>query len=70
VIFDPDYIIDTAVCGPGNTDPTTFLDPPTGIHYVIVNGRVVVENGALTGEKSGKVIRRTWNVPGTLLEAM
>jgi hypothetical protein len=64
VIFDPDTIIDTAVCEPDNTDPTTFLDPPIGIHYVIVNGKVVVEDGELTGEKSGEVIRRTWEVPG------
>ena len=70
VIFDPESIIDTAVCEPGNTDPDTFLDPPAGIHYVIVNGKVVVENGELTGEKSGEVIRRTWDVPGMVTDAM
>jgi len=70
VIFDPDLIIDTAVCAPGNTDPATFLDPPEGIHYVIVNGKVVVENGTLTGEKSGRVIRRSWTVPGTVQDAL
>jgi N-acyl-D-amino-acid deacylase len=69
VIFDPDRIIDTAICAPGNTDPATFLDPPDGIHYVIVNGKVVVENGTLTGQKSGRVIRRTWAVPGTVPDA-
>ena len=69
VIFDPDRIIDTAVCAPGNTAPATFLDPPDGIHYVLVNGRVVVENGRLTGEKSGRVIRRSWTVPGTVQDA-
>jgi N-acyl-D-aspartate/D-glutamate deacylase len=69
VIFDPDRIIDTAICAPGNTDPATFLNPPDGIQYVIVNGKVVVENGTLTGEKSGRVIRRTWTVPGTALDA-
>jgi N-acyl-D-amino-acid deacylase len=66
VIFDPDNIIDTAVCEPGNTDPTTFLDPPAGIHYVIVNGKVAVENGELTGEKGGQVLRRNWSIPGTV----
>jgi len=66
VIFDPATIIDTAVCEPGNTDPATFLDPPAGIHYVVVNGKVAVENGGLTGEKSGRVLRRTWTVPGTV----
>ena len=70
VIFDPDNIIDTAVCAPGNTDPSTFLDPPAGIAFVIVNGRVVVEDGELTGEKSGRVIRRTWTIPGTPPEAL
>jgi N-acyl-D-amino-acid deacylase len=68
VIFDPDAIIDTAQCAPGNSDPNTFLNPPAGISYVIVNGQVAVENGQLTGAKSGKVIRRTWEVPGTAPE--
>jgi len=70
VVFDPDRIIDTAVCAPGNTDPATFLDPPAGIRCVVVNGTVVVENGELTGEKSGQVIRRTWSVPGTAPDAL
>jgi len=70
VVFNPDNIIDTAVCEPGNTDPATFLDPPAGIRCVIVNGRVVVENGELTGEKSGRVIRRTWTIPGTVPSAL
>lgn len=59
VVFDPDTIIDKATCQPGR-----MLDPPEGIHYVIVNGVVAVEGTGLTGAKAGEVIRRTWEVPG------
>jgi hypothetical protein len=38
--------------------------PPEGIHYVIVNGQVVVENGELTGTTPGRLVRRTWTIPG------
>jgi N-acyl-D-amino-acid deacylase len=51
VIFHPETIIDNA----------TFQQPhqyPTGIQFVIVNGRIVVENGMLTGNRPGKAIRR------------
>ncbi len=50
VAFNPETVIDRA----------TFEDPhqyPVGIDYVIVNGRVVVENGDYTGELAGKVLR-------------
>jgi N-acyl-D-amino-acid deacylase len=59
VIFDPERIIDRAEASPGN-----MLRPPDGIDYVIVNGAVAVEGTELTGEKAGRVIRRTWEVPG------
>lgn len=59
VVFDEDTIIDKATCQPGR-----MLDPPEGIHYVIVNGVVTVEGTRLTGAKAGQVIRRTWEVPG------
>ena len=39
----------------------TFTQPhvyPTGIPYVIVNGRVVVARGEMTPERSGRVLRR------------
>jgi len=39
----------------------TPLNPrikPQGIEYVIINGKVVAENGSHTGAKSGKVLRR------------
>lgn len=37
---------------------------PKGISHVIVNGQVVVEGGELTGASPGRLIRRTWRVPG------
>jgi N-acyl-D-aspartate/D-glutamate deacylase len=50
VMFDPDTIADKA----------TFEDPfqyPVGITTVIVNGRVVLDNGRHTGQRPGVVIR-------------
>ncbi len=50
VIFDYTTIKDNA----------TFLNPhqfPTGIPYVIVNGEFAVDNNAITGKLSGKVLR-------------
>lgn len=50
VIFDPETIQDQA----------TFTDPhryPVGISHVLVNGRYVMQNGALTGERPGRWIR-------------
>jgi N-acyl-D-amino-acid deacylase len=49
-IFDPETIQDTA----------TFESPaqyPNGISYVIVNGKIAVENGRHTGIAAGKVLR-------------
>ena len=49
-IFDPDTIIDRA----------TFEEPhqlATGMHYVLVNGEIVVENGEHTGALPGQVVR-------------
>jgi N-acyl-D-amino-acid deacylase len=51
VIFDPTTIGDRAV----------YQDPwvtASGIRWVIVNGHVAVENGRLTGERAGSVLRR------------
>jgi N-acyl-D-amino-acid deacylase len=48
---------------------STYLEPgipSRGIPYVIVNGVVAVDQGNLTGSKSGKVIRRNWKVTGDL----
>jgi len=50
-IFNPDTIIDRG----------TYAEPnqyPIGIDYVLVNGRVAVDNGKLASLRAGKVIRR------------
>jgi N-acyl-D-amino-acid deacylase len=51
-IFNPNTIIDKA----------TFTDPhqaPQGIAYVIVNGKITVENGKHTGIHAGQILRHT-----------
>jgi N-acyl-D-aspartate/D-glutamate deacylase len=51
LIFDPNDIKDKA----------TYANPrkyPEGIKYVFVNGRIVAENGKLTGVKSGKILKK------------
>jgi len=50
VVFDPDSIIDRATY----EKPRQFS---TGLNWVLVNGRVVVENGRHTSARPGKVIR-------------
>lgn len=50
VIFDENRIIDRA----GFEDP--FMRPE-GINYVIVNGRMVLREGALTGVMSGRILK-------------
>lgn len=59
VIFDPDTIIDRAGWVDG-----TINQKPDGISHVIVSGEVVVENNHLTGTTPGRLIRRTWTIPG------
>ncbi len=51
VVFDPETIQDTA----------TFEDPkqhPTGVHYVVVNGQIVVDEGRHTHARAGRALRR------------
>jgi len=48
VVFDPETVGDTATW----TDPHRY---PEGIAYVLVNGRIVVDHGELTGEMPGRV---------------
>jgi N-acyl-D-amino-acid deacylase len=50
-VFDPDRVIDKA----------TFKDPavyPAGIRQVIVNGKIVVDEGAHSGRLPGRVLRK------------
>lgn len=52
VVFDPDTVADAA----------TFEDPhryPSGIHSVVVNGQVVVEEGEHTGRLPGSILKRS-----------
>ena len=52
---------DICVFDYGNVkDNATYAQPhqyPSGIEYVLVNGRVVIAEGKHTGELPGKVIR-------------
>ena len=50
VLFDPERVADTATL----TDPHSYS---VGFALVLVNGRVVLEDDALTGERPGKVLR-------------
>jgi N-acyl-D-amino-acid deacylase len=51
VVFDPDVITET-----GTIDyPNRY---PTGIEYVLVNGKLVVDQGTYTGDMNGALIRR------------
>ena len=50
-VLDPETIVDLA----------TFEDPhryAAGVHYVLVNGQLVLNAGALTGVRPGRVLRR------------
>ena len=43
-------------------DTATFENPhnyPEGIKYVLVNGKLVVEDGVHTGIRNGHVLRKT-----------
>ena len=58
-IFDPETILDRGEYGEG------FDRSPVGIEYVIVNGALTLERGEFQPDiKAGKVIRRTWKIPG------
>jgi dihydroorotase/N-acyl-D-amino-acid deacylase len=52
VVFDPATV----------SDRSTFQNPhqyPAGIPWVVVNGRVAVEEGKYVGERAGRVLRRS-----------
>lgn len=50
VLFDPAILEDRATFA----EPTK---PPVGVELVLVNGRVVVEKGRLTGARPGRILR-------------
>ena len=51
VIFNPKQIMNRATY----TNPREY---PSGINYILVNGKIVAENGTYTGALPGKVLRR------------
>lgn len=55
-LFDPNTIIDHATF----ESPTL---PSEGVRTVIVNGRVALRDGRLTGEEAGRTLRRTSYMP-------
>ncbi len=61
-IVRPGMMADLVAFDPATVkDRSTFADPfhySEGIPYVAVNGRLVVDDGRLTGERPGRVLRR------------
>jgi N-acyl-D-aspartate/D-glutamate deacylase len=60
-LIRPNYFADLALFDPASVkDEATFQDPhrhPTGIPYVIVNGQVVVDQGAMRVLPAGRVLK-------------
>jgi N-acyl-D-amino-acid deacylase len=56
VVFNPATVIDNSEFG-------QRADPPTGIDVVIVNGRVVLEDGRISDDRPGRVLRRRSSQP-------
>jgi N-acyl-D-amino-acid deacylase len=54
VVFDPETILDMSTF-------ENSVQKPEGIHWVLVNGEVAVENGQVTGVTSGQVLRHKLN---------
>ena len=59
--LNPGYFADVVVFDPNTiADHATFAEPhqyATGVHFVLVNGEVVVREGEHTGAKPGRVVR-------------
>jgi N-acyl-D-amino-acid deacylase len=51
--LEPEYVRDL----PGNE--TRMIQKAAGVPYTVVNGEVMIENGAPTGALPGKVLRPT-----------
>ena len=51
VIFDPEIINDAATIN----KPYQY---PVGLEHVLVNGKIALENGEITGERAGKVLKK------------
>jgi N-acyl-D-aspartate/D-glutamate deacylase len=53
VVFDPDTLHDTATY----ENPISY---PEGVHFVTVNGTLVVEEGQTTGATPGRALREPY----------
>nr|WP_163502297.1 D-aminoacylase [Halomonas socia] len=60
-LFDLETLEDTA-------DYATPIAPARGIELVIVNGVIGYRQGAATGERAGRMLRRTRRIPNTLTQ--
>ncbi|MBI3713310.1 MAG: D-aminoacylase [Burkholderiales bacterium] len=58
-----DHYADLVIFNPGTiSDQATFAHPKqaaSGIHWVIVNGQIALQDGVSTGQRSGKVLQRS-----------
>jgi N-acyl-D-amino-acid deacylase len=52
-VFDPDTLRDTSTYD----DPISY---PVGVHYVAVNGTLVVDDNQTTGATPGRALRDFW----------
>ena len=53
MVFDPEKY---SFPSPAESDPNDPMPMASGVSTVVVNGVPVLQNGALTGKKSGKVL--------------
>jgi N-acyl-D-amino-acid deacylase len=61
-VFDPATVIDRATF----EQPTL---PSEGIRHVLVNGRLALRDGEVTGERAGRALKRTTNMPSRAMTA-
>jgi N-acyl-D-amino-acid deacylase len=61
--IEPGWFADVVVFDPATiADHATYEDPhrfSTGVHHVIVNGRIVLDAGEMTTERPGRALRRS-----------
>ena len=62
VIFDPDTVrpLPESVVHDFPAGGWRMKEPAAGIHYTIVNGEVLIEDGRHTGALPGRVLRNTY----------
>jgi dihydroorotase/N-acyl-D-amino-acid deacylase len=67
-VLRPGLAADVTVFDPATIrDVSTFEDPnhySVGVRYVLVNGRAVIEEGKITAERPGRILRGPGYVPG------